>query len=420
MQAAGTDVLGLLVDLPGDLGKALDAVLGELDGQPLGLQQLAVLLGERGMRLGEDALEIVRTEGLELHADRQAALQLGNQVARLAQVEGAGGDEQDVVGLDHAQLGVHRAALDQRQQVALYALAGDVGAAGVGALGDLVDLVDEDDAVLLDRLQGACLELFLVDQAHRLFVADQLQGLGDLQLAGLLLALAHAGEQVLQLVGHLLHAGRGHDLHAGRVVGHLDVDFLVVQLAFAQALAEQLAGVAVLACRLVAEAHGGTRGRQQGIEDALFGGVLGAILDLLDLLFAEHLHRGVGEIADDRLDVASDIADLGELGRLDLDERRVRQARQAAGDLGLADAGGADHEDVLWCYLGAQLGRQLHASPAVAQGDGDGALGVVLADDVAVEFVDDLAGRHGHSFTPAGDERFRRRCPAPRWSGSGW
>ena len=54
--------------------------------------------------------------------------------------------------------------------------------------------------------------------------------------------------------------------------------FLVVQLAFAQALAEQLAGVAVLACRLVAEAHGGTRGRQQGIEDALFGGVLGAIL----------------------------------------------------------------------------------------------------------------------------------------------
>ena len=35
---------------------------------------------------------------------------------------------------------------------------------------------------------------------------------------------------------------------------------------------------------------------------------------------------------------------------------------------------------------------ELLAAPAVAQRDGDGALGVVLADDVAVEFGDDLAG----------------------------
>jgi hypothetical protein len=33
---------------------------------------------------------------------------------------------------------------------------------------------------------------------------------------------------------------------------------------------------------------------------------------------------------------------------------------------------------------------ELHAPPAVTQGNGDGALGVVLANDVAVEFVDDL------------------------------
>src|SRR3546814_12128019 len=39
----------------------------------------------------------------------------------------------------------------------------------------------------------------------------------------------------------------------------------------------------------------------------------------------------------------------------------------------------------------------LHPAPAVTQGDGDGALGIVLADDVAVEFVDDFAGSHGHS-----------------------
>ena len=60
VQATGADVLGFLVDLPGDLGDALDAVLEKLDVQAFGLQQLAVLLGERRMRLGEDALEVLR------------------------------------------------------------------------------------------------------------------------------------------------------------------------------------------------------------------------------------------------------------------------------------------------------------------------------------------------------------------------
>ena len=69
----------------------------------------------------------------------------------LGDVEGAGGDEQDVVGLHRAVLGRDRRALDDRQQVALHALARDVGAvARALAAGDLVDLVEEDDAGLLD------------------------------------------------------------------------------------------------------------------------------------------------------------------------------------------------------------------------------------------------------------------------------
>ena len=101
------------------------------------------------------------------------------------------------------------------------------------------------------------------------------------------------------------------------------------------------------------------------------------------------------KIAHDLLDVAADIADFGELGRFDLQERRLRQLGEAARDLGLADAGRADHQDVLGQHLFAQLGRQLLAAPAVAQRDGDGALGVVLADDVAVEFGNDFARREG-------------------------
>jgi hypothetical protein len=53
------------------------------------------------------------------------------------------------------------------------------------------------------------------------------------------------------------------------------------------------------------------------------------------------LDGDVDEVADDRVDVLADVADLGELGRLDLDEGRVGEARQAARDLGLADSGRA-------------------------------------------------------------------------------
>ena len=68
--------------------------------------------------------------------------------------------------------------------------------------------------------------------------------------------------------------------------------------------------------------------------------------------------------------------------------------RQAARDLGLADAGRPDHQDVLRHHLFAHLAFELLAAPAVAQRDGDGALGVLLADDEAVEFGNDLAGRN--------------------------
>ena len=43
-------------------------------------------------------------------------------------MERAAGDEQDVVGLDHAVLGGDGGAFDQRQQVALHALARHIGA----------------------------------------------------------------------------------------------------------------------------------------------------------------------------------------------------------------------------------------------------------------------------------------------------
>src|SRR5437762_431197 len=56
--------------------------------------------------------------------------------------------------------------------------------------------------------------------------------------------------------------------------------------------------------------------------------------------------RGLGQVADDALHVAADVAHFGELGRLDLDERRPDERREPSRDLGLPHAGGADEDDV--------------------------------------------------------------------------
>ena len=118
-------------------------------GIPFGAEQRLVLLHLAGVGGDEDALEVLHRERIELDADREAALQLGDEVRGLGEMERARSDEKDVVGLHHAVARGDRRALDQRQQVALHALARDVGARDLAAARDLVDLVEEHDAVLL-------------------------------------------------------------------------------------------------------------------------------------------------------------------------------------------------------------------------------------------------------------------------------
>ena len=131
----------------------------------------------------------------------------------------------------------------------------------------------------------------------------------------------------------------------------------------------------VAANGLLCCACGGARLGVQHVDDALDRGVFGGLLDVGAAFFADHADRGFGEIADHRLDVAPDVADLGVLRRLDLDERRTGERCEAPRDLGLADAGRSDHQDVLRDDLAAQLFRQLFATVAVAQRDRDRALG---------------------------------------------
>ncbi len=65
------------------------------------------------------------------------------------------------------------------------------------------------------------------------------------------------------------------------------------------------------------------RGRQQRVEYAILGGHLGAVAYFDHGLLPHHFQRVLGQIADHRFDVAADITDFGELGRLDLQKWRI-------------------------------------------------------------------------------------------------
>ena len=179
-------------------------------------------------------------------------------------------------------------------------------------------------------------------------------------------------------------------------VAHLDLDGAVIEPTRSQLLSQPLAGALG---RIGQAGHGGIdlgprSRRQQQVEQAIFGSLPGLRPQLFEALVAHHRNRQLHQVTDHRLDVAPDVADLGELGGFDLDEGRLGQTRQPARDLGLAHAGGPDHQDVLRRDVVGQILGQLLAPHPVAQRNGHRTLGFVLADHVFVEFDDDLARRH--------------------------
>ena len=299
-----------------------------------------------------------------------------------------------MVGLDHAVLGGHGGAFYQGQEVALHALARHIGALHFGAAGDLVDLVDEHDAVLFQITHCAGLELVVIDQLFSLLVGQNLERLFHLELARFLSRLPQIGEHALQLRSELLHAGRRQDFHLRGRLGHLDFDLAVVQFAFAKLFAEFLARRILLHVRGRSVKAKISRWRQQDVEHPFFGRVFGACTNFFHLGLAGLLDGDIGEVTDDGVHVAPDIADLGEFGGFDLDEWCVGQFRQAARDLGFSHAGRADHQDVLWRDLRTQGLGYILPTPSISKRDGDRLLGARLADDVLVEFVDNFLWGH--------------------------
>ena len=343
--------------------------------------------------LGQNAAEVVAGEGGQLHPDRQPPLQLGQQIRGFRQMEGARRDEQDMVGLDGPVFRADRRSLDQRQQVTLHALARHVAApepALHGARADLVDLVDEDDAVVLgvrDRVLG---EPVVVEQPVRLLALERPAGRLDRHAPLLGGAAAEHAFHHLAEIDHL--PGRHPrnvelaDRQAARRLADRDVDLLLLEFAVPEHPAELGAGVSR---RALAD---------EGGDQSLLGRQFRLRLNFLAARVPQHVDADLDQVADDALHVTAYVTDFGELGRFHLQERRLGELGQTPRDLGLAAASRADHENVLGHDLLANRLGQTLATPAVAERDRNGALGVVLADDEAVELGDDLSRRIGRNF----------------------
>src|SRR5687768_1356819 len=108
---------------------------------------------------------------------------------------------------------------------------------------------------------------------------------------------------------------------------------------------------------------------------------------------ADHRDTDLGEISNNRFDVAADIADLGELGRFNLHERSAGELGKTARNLGLAASRRTDHDDVVRHDLFAHVTDDLLATPAIPERDGDRTLRVMLSDDVFIELRYDLPWR---------------------------
>ena len=212
---------------------------------------------------------------------------------------------------------------------------------------------------LLDALDGHARDLVHVDQALLFFLDQVFEGLVDLHLP-LLGALAEdVGQHVLDVDVHLLDALVGDDFEGREIaLAHVDFDHAVVELAFAQLLAQFLAGAALRLCpetsmflrapfRPVDGSRTGSGGGKQNIEQALFGVEFGLVGDVFELLFAHHVDGDFDQVANHGFDIASHVADFGKLRGFHFQERRVGELGQAARDFGFAHAGGADHDDVL-------------------------------------------------------------------------
>ena len=133
----------------------------------------------------------------------------------------------------------------------------------------------------------------------------------------------------------------------------------------------------------------------QRIKQARHSGLFGLVLHDRPPPFLFKPDGLFDQITRNLLHITADIADLGEFGRLNLYEGRIRKLGEAARNLGLAAPGGANHQDVFGRHFIPKLWRKLLPPPAIAHRHRHCALGVGLSNNVIVKCGNDGFGGEG-------------------------
>ena len=123
IQAAGPYVLLRLVQLEGLLGHGFHAVGGKLQRHTFGGHKGDLLRRKRIAGFGQNPLELVLIQVLQLHANGKTPLQLRHQIARFTPGESSGGHKENVVGMHQPVPRVYGRAFDDGQQITLHTLA---------------------------------------------------------------------------------------------------------------------------------------------------------------------------------------------------------------------------------------------------------------------------------------------------------
>ena len=274
--------------------------------------------------------------------------------------------------------------------------------------------------MLLGALDGDSHDSVHVKSSIDFLAFQNIACLPDREFSPLFLFGNHVAEHLLKLHAHFFESLSGEHLDP-RARSFLDInlDFLVLKLArqklFARAVADSLvlirdgfflighadlrnvlasdrSRIGLPCIRLRGAVTSGFSQRKSGkkLDQTVVDSLVNLVLDFLRFFRLDQANRTVGEIAHHALDIAADIADLGVFGRLDFYERRLRERGKPSGDFRLADTGRADHEDIFRHDLLALGGGKERATVAVSEGNRNGALGLVLTDNVAVKLGDNF------------------------------
>ncbi|SMG66807.1 hypothetical protein BMETH_72_1 [methanotrophic bacterial endosymbiont of Bathymodiolus sp.] len=112
------------------------------------------------------------------------------------------------------------------------------------------------------------------------------------------------------------------------------------------------------------------------------------------LRFAGHLISCFSQIPYDRLNIATDITDLGKFSCFDFNERRISKPCKSARNFCFTHPGRTNHQNILGRDFIAHSPFDLGSAPAITQGYGNRTLGTSLTDNMLIQLVGDFFRCH--------------------------